>query len=126
MSAKTPRYQLEYPTISDRVADAPAINQRQSQKLEELLTRIINSRYQGRVSLGQYQPNQSYSAKINFARPFRKTPNIAISCSNQRLRLAIYDVSPSGFTYFCWNDTNSPNDASAYFDWIASIDEFND
>ena len=41
MSAKTPRYQIEYPTISDRVADAPAINQRQSQKIEELLTRTI-------------------------------------------------------------------------------------
>lgn len=126
MSGKTSKFQIEYPVPSDKVVDVAAIGQRAANTIETLLTRIINSRQQGRVALGQYQPNQSYSAKVTFSRPFRKTPNITISCSNQRLRLAIYEASASGFTYFCWNDTNAPNDASAYFDWIASIDEFND
>lgn len=91
-------------------------------ELKQLIDRLINSRQQGRVSLGQYAPNQSYEATVNFARPFRKPPNVAVSCSNQRLRIAVYDVTTTSFKYFGWNDTSGHNDASAYFDYIATID----
>lgn len=95
-------------------------------ELKQLIDLLASSRQQGRVPLGQYSPNQGYEAKVQFGRPFRKVPNVAISCANQRLRVAIYAVTTTGFTYYGWNDTNSANDASAYFDWVASIDEFKD
>lgn len=95
-------------------------------ELKQLIDRLASSRQQGRVSLGQYSPNQGREATVQFGRPFRKVPNIAISCANQRLRIAIYSVTTTGFKYYAWNDTNGANDASAYFDWIASIDEFRD
>lgn len=95
-------------------------------ELKQLIDRVVSSRQQGRVSLGQYTPNQGYEAKVSFGKPFRKVPNIAISCANQRLRVAIYNVTTTGFTYYGWNDTSAPNSADAYFDWIASIDEFKD
>lgn len=93
-------------------------------ELKQLIDRLISSRQQGRVSLGQYAQNEGYEAKVSFAQPFRKVPNIAISCANQRLRIAIYNVTTTGFTYYGWNDTDSPNAADAYFDWVATIDEF--
>lgn len=95
-------------------------------ELATKLDRLITSRQQGRVSLGQYSPNQSYEATVTFARPFRKPPNVAVSCSNQRLRIAVYDVTTTSFKYFGWNDTSGYNDASAYFDYVATIDAFND
>lgn len=94
-------------------------------ELKQLIDRLISSRQQGRVSLGQYAPNEGYEAKVSFAQPFRKVPNIAISCANQRLRVAIYNVTTTGFTYYGWNDTGSANASDAYFDWVATIDEFN-
>lgn len=95
-------------------------------ELKRLIDRLASSRQQGRVSLGQYAPNQGYEATVSFGKPFRKVPNIAISCANQRLRIAIYNVTTTGFTYYGWNDTGGANSADAYFDWIASIDEFKD
>ena len=70
--------------------------------------------------------NQGYEAQVAFSKPFRKVPNIAISCSNQRLRIAVYEVTTTGFKYYGWNDTSGANSADAYFDWIAVINEFSD
>lgn len=95
-------------------------------ELKRAVDKLINSRQQGRVSLGQYTPGETYSATVNFRKPFRKVPNVAVSCSNQRLRIAIYEVTTTSFKYFGWNDTSANNDASAYFDYVAVIDEFND
>ena len=95
-------------------------------ELKQLIDRLIASRQIGRVSLGQYTPNQGYEAQVAFSKPFRKVPNIAISCSNQRLRIAVYEVTTTGFKYYGWNDTSGANSADAYFDWIAVINEFSD
>lgn len=111
--------------VPGEIARAEDVNANFSE-LSTKLDRLINSRQQGRVSLGQYKPGETYEATVNFRRPFRKVPNVAISCSNQRLRVAVYDVTTTSFKYFGWNDTNTANDASAYLDYVASIDEFND
>lgn len=111
--------------VPGEIARAEDVNANFSE-LKQLIDRLASSRQQGRVSLGQYSPNQGYEAKVQFGRPFRKVPNVAISCANQRLRVAIYAVTTTGFTYYGWNDTNGANSADAYFDWIASIDEFKD
>ena len=122
MPARTPLAKIPYPPASDRIADSPTI----AKELAEKIARLYASQQRGRVSLGQYQPNETYEAHVTFPRAFRKLPNISVSCSNQRLRLAIYEVTATGFKYFGWNDTSAANNASAYFDWIASIDEFTD
>lgn len=126
MSAKTPRFQIEYAVPSDKVADVAAITQRAATRVEEILTRVIGSRQQGRVNLGAYQPGETYEASVNFPRAFKKPPNIAVSCSNQRIRLAIYEVTTTGFKYFGWNDTSDANSSDAYFDYIASCDDITD
>lgn len=95
-------------------------------ELSTKLDRLINSRQQGRVNLGQYQPGETYEATVNFRRAFRKVPNVAVSCSNQRLRIAVYSVTTTSFKYFGWNDTSGTNSSDTYFDYVASIDEFND
>jgi H-type lectin domain len=109
--------------VPGEIARAEDVNSNFAE-LKQLIDRLISSRQQGRVSLGQYAPNEGYEAKVSFAQPFRKVPNIAISCANQRLRIAIYNVTATGFTYYGWNDTGFPNASDAYFDWVATIDEF--
>lgn len=95
-------------------------------ELKQLIDRLASSRQQGRVGIGAYGPNQTGEGNVSFAKPFRKVPNIAMSCSNQRLRIAIYNVTQTGFTYYLWNDTGGINSSDAYFDWIATINEFSD
>ena len=51
---------------------------------------------------------------------------MAVSCSNQRIRLAIYEVTTTGFKYYVWNDTGGINSADAYFDYIASCNDITD
>ena len=93
-------------------------------ELKQAIDKLIDSRQQGRVSLGQYQPNETYEATVKFQRPFKKVPNISISCSTQRLRIAIYAVTTTGFTFYGWNDTSAPSDAAAYFDYVAAYSLF--
>ena len=119
MPARTPLAKIPYPTASDRIADYPTI----AKELAEKIERLYASQQRGRISLGQYQPNETYEAQVTFPRAFRKVPNISVSCSTQRLRLAIYAVTTTGFKYFGWNDTSAANGADAYFDYV---DEFND
>lgn len=95
-------------------------------ELKRLIDRVVSSRQQDRVGIGAYAPDQRGEGKVSFARPFRKVPIVAISCANQRLRIAVYNVTTTGFTYYVWNDTGGINSSDAYFDWVATIDEFND
>lgn len=95
-------------------------------ELKQLIDRLASSRQQGRVGIGAYAPGQTGEGRASFAKPFRKVPNIAISCSNQRLRIAVYNVTTTGFDYYMWNDTGGINSSDAYFDWIATINEFSD
>lgn len=111
--------------VPGEIARAEDVNNNFAE-LKRLIDRVISSRQEGRVTLGQYAPNQGYESRVSFAKAFRKVPNVAISCANQRLRIAIYEVTTTGFKYYAWNDTNGANDAAAYFDWIATINEFVD
>ena len=95
-------------------------------ELKLLIDRVVSSRQQDRVGIGAYAPDQRGEGKVSFARPFRKVPIVAISCANQRLRIAVYNVTTTGFTYYVWNDTGGINSSDAYFDWIAVINEFSD
>lgn len=95
-------------------------------ELKRLIDRVVSSRQQDRVGIGAYAPDQRGEGKVSFARPFRKVPIVAISCANQRLRIAVYNVTTTGFTYYVWNDTGGINSSDAYFDWIAVINEFSD
>lgn len=90
-------------------------------ELKEAVDRLVNGRQHGTVHLGQYQPNESYEASVTFPRPFTSTPHVAVSCGNQRVRIAIYDITPTGFKYYGWNDTGGFSQ-SANFDWIALAD----
>lgn len=94
-------------------------------ELKQAIDKLIGSRQQGRVSLGTYQPGETYESSVSFPRAFQKVPNVAVSCSNQRVRLAIYEVTTTGFKYFGWNDTSGTNSSDAYFDYIASCDAAN-
>lgn len=122
MPARTPIGKIPYPASSDRVADYPAI----AKELAEKIERVYLSRQQGRVSLGTYQPGETYEATVTFPRPFRKPPNIAIGSANQRIRIAVYKITATQFTYYGWNDTGAASSESASFDWIATVDGLTD
>lgn len=122
MPARTPIGKIPYPASSDRVADYPAI----AKELAEKIERVYLSRQQGRVSLGTYQPGETYESTVTFPRPFRKPPTIAIGCANQRIRLAVYKITEKQFTYYAWNDTGGASSATASFDWIATTDGLTD
>lgn len=122
MPARTPLAKIPYPTASDRIADYPTI----AKELAEKIERLYASQQRGRVNLGAYQPGETYEAVVTFARGFKKPPNVAISCSNQRVRIAIYEVTTTGFKYYGWNDTSGANSPDAYFDYIASCDDITD
>ena len=122
MPARTPLAKIPYPTASDRIADYPTI----AKELAEKIERLYASQQRGRVSLGTYQPGETYEDSVTFPRIFRKPPNVAVACSNQRLRLAICEVTTTGFKYFGWNDTGAANSSAAYFDYIASCDDITD
>lgn len=122
MPARTPLAKIPYPTASDRIADYPTI----AKELAEKIERLYASQQRGRVGIGAYGPGQTGEATMTFARAFKKPPNVAISCSNQRIRLAIYEVTTTGFKYYVWNDTGGINSVDAYFDYIASCDDITD
>lgn len=122
MPARTPLAKIPYPTASDRIADYPTI----AKELAEKIERLYASQQRGRVNLGGYQPGETYEASVTFPRAFKTPPNIAVACSNQRIRLAIYEVTTTGFKYFGWNDTSAANNSEAYFDYIASCDDITD
>lgn len=88
-------------------------------ELKQLVDKLIGSRQQGQVSLGQYQPGETYEKTVSFPKAFNTVPMVAISCSNQRIRLAVYNVTTTGFTFYGWNDTGAANSSDTHFDWIA-------
>lgn len=94
-------------------------------ELKQAIDKLIGSRQQGRVSLGAYQPGETYEKTVSFPKAFNTVPMVAISCSNQRIRLAVYNVTTTGFTFYGWNDTSGANSSDAYFDYIASCDAAN-
>lgn len=94
-------------------------------ELKQAIDKLIGSRQQGRVSLGTYQPGETYEKTVSFPKAFNTVPMVAISCSNQRIRLAVYNVTTTGFTFYGWNDTSGANSSDAYFDYIASCDAAN-
>ena len=88
-------------------------------ELKQAIDKLIASRQQGQVFLGQYQPGETYEKTVNFPKAFNTVPTVAISCSNQRIRLAVYNVTTTGFTFYGWNDTGAANSSDTRFDWIA-------
>ena len=88
-------------------------------ELKTVTDKLANGIQTGRVGLGAYKPNETYSKNVTFPRPFSAPPFIAISCTSQRLRIAIYSVTATGFSFYGWNDTSAANGDDATFDWIA-------
>lgn len=88
-------------------------------ELRQAIDKLIGSRQQGQVALGQYQPGETYEKTVSFPKAFNTVPMVAISCSNQRIRVAVYNVTTTGFTFYGWNDTGAANSSDTHFDWIA-------
>lgn len=88
-------------------------------ELKAVTDKLANGIQTGRVGLGAYKPNETYSKSVTFPRAFSAPPFIAISCTSQRLRIAIYSVTATGFSFYGWNDTSAANGDDATFDWIA-------
>lgn len=119
MSAKTPRYQLEYPTISDRVADAPAINQRSMTQVESVLSTLADRIQTGAVSLGNIIAGEATGTfGVTFERPFKTTPKVFLQSENQRLTTAAWDITPTGFKWMVYNNTSGTS-APASVMWLA-------
>lgn len=119
MSAKTPRYQLEYLTISDRVADAPAINQRAMTRIEDILSALSDRIQTGSLALGNISPGETTNTyTLVFPRPFKTTPKVFIQSENQRLNTAAWDISATSFKWMAHNNTNATS-APASLMWLA-------
>lgn len=104
--------------VPGEIARAEDVNSNFAE-LKEVTDRLANGIQSGRVSLGAYQPNETYSKSVTFKRPFAAPPFMAVSCTSQRLRIAIYNVTSTGFSFYGWNDTSAANGDDATFDWIA-------
>lgn len=119
MSAKTPRYQLEFPTISDRVADAPAINQRAMTRVEDTLAALSDRLQTGSVALGNLNPGEATNTyTVVFPRPFKTQPKVFMQSENQRLNTAAWDISATGFKWMAFNNTSGTS-AFASLMWLA-------
>ena len=119
MSAKTPKYQIEYALPSDKVADIAAISQRAATTIENLFAAQAARVQTGSLALNPLQPNeQTNTYSVTFAKPFTAPPVVFAQSGNQRHNVAIWNITATGFNWLVLNNT-SGNAAAAEIMWLA-------
>lgn len=90
-------------------------------EVKALADKCLNGIQSGTFSTGSYKPGEVYEGTINFPRAFPSVPRVTISVASQRLRVAVYSITTTGFTYYIWNDTDAQSGGENSAQWIATM-----
>ena len=104
--------------VPGEIARAEDVNSNFAE-LKEGLDRLLTGIQVGKVAVGSLQPGeQTNSYTVTFPKPFKKAPTVLMQSQNQRLNLAAWDITTTGFTWMAHNNTSA---ASAYAElmWLA-------
>lgn len=105
--------------VPGEIARAEDVNGNFSE-LKSLIDKCLNGIQSGAFSTGSYKPGETYEGAVNFPRAFPSVPRVTISVASQRLRVAVYSITATGFTYYIWNDTDGQSGGENSAQWIAT------
>lgn len=89
-------------------------------ELKTLIDKALNGIQSGTLTTGSYAPGETYEGTVKFPNAFSSIPRVTMSVASQRLRVAVYGISTTGFTYYIWNDTNGQSGGENSAQWIAT------
>lgn len=90
-------------------------------EVKMLADRVFYGIQSGSVSIGSYAPNLTNEATLTFPRAFQTIPRVTVAVASQRLRVAVYGITKTGFKYYIWNDTDAISGGENTMQWIATI-----
>lgn len=89
-------------------------------EVKALADKCLNGIQSGSFATGSYAPGETYEGAVTFPRAFSAVPNVVMSVASQRLRVAVYEVTQTGFKYYMWNDTSGQSGGENRARWIAT------
>ena len=105
--------------VPGEIARAEDVNGNFSE-LNTLIDKCLNGIQSGTFATGSYAPGEAYEGTVKFPRAFASIPRVTMSVASQRLRVAVYGITTTGFTYYIWNDTNAQSGGENSAQWIAT------
>lgn len=87
-------------------------------ELKQAIDALTGALQTGAISLGNIGPGDNTDATIKFPKPFTLPPKVFLQTGNQRLILAAYDITPTSFHYWAYNNTSGIS-ASTELMWLA-------
>jgi hypothetical protein len=105
--------------VPGEIARAEDVNGNFSE-LKGLIDKALNGIQSGMFSTGSYRPGEAYEGTVKFPRAFASVPRVTVAVASQRLRIAVYGISTTGFTYYLWNDTDGQSGGENSAQWIAT------
>ena len=105
--------------VPGEIARAEDVNGNFSE-LKTLIDKALNGLQSGTFSTGSYKPGETYEGTIKFPRAFASVPRVTMAVASQRLRVAVYGITTTGFTYYVWNDTDGQSGGENSAQWIAT------
>lgn len=106
--------------VPGEIARAEDVNGNFSE-LKGLIDKALNGIQSGSFSTGSYRPGETYEGAVRFPKAFASVPRVTMSVASQRLRIAVYGISTTGFTYYLWNDTDGQSGGENSAQWIATV-----
>ena len=88
------------------------------EELQTLINDLKNSLQTGTAPIGNLSPGDSTDAVITVPKPFSKPPLVFLQTGNQRIIAAAYDITPTGFHYWLYNNTTGAS-ATTNLMWLA-------
>lgn len=103
--------------IPGQIASAADVNDNFNE-VSTRITDLANAIQTGTIGLGNIGPGDNTDAAIAFPRAFTKKPIVLVQTGNQRLIIAAYDITPTGFHYWAYNNTSGIS-APTELMWLA-------
>lgn len=105
--------------VPGEIARAEDVNMNFAE-VKALADKCLNGIQSGSFATGSYAPGETYEGAVTFPRAFSVVPNVVMSVASQRLRVAVYEVTATGFKYYMWNDTPGQSGGENRARWIAT------
>lgn len=105
--------------VPGEIARAEDVNGNFSE-LKGLIDKALGGIQSGTLTTGSYAPGETYEGTVKFPRAFAAAPRVTMSVASQRLRVAVYSITATGFTYYIWNDTTGQSGGENSAQWIAT------
>ena len=105
--------------VPGEIARAEDVNGNFSE-LKALIDKALTGIQSGTFSTGSYRPGETYEGTVKFPKAFSSIPRVTLSVASQRLRVAVYGITTTQFTYYVWNDTDGQSGGENSAQWIAT------